>query len=65
MKKFLSTIIATAVCYTVNGQQISQRQNSYRSSETLIRQRVDAEIDALLSRKGEWSLEDAELSKKR
>ena len=49
MKKFLSTIIATAVCYTVNGQQISQRQNSYRSSETLIRQRVDAEIDALRS----------------
>ena len=64
-KKILYIIIVLAICLTANGQQISQRQNNYRSSEFLTKQQVDMDIDALLSRKGEWSLEDAELSEKR
>jgi len=53
-----------AVCLTMSGQQISQQQNDYRSNEILTKQRVDIDIVALLSRNGEWSLEDAKLSKK-
>ena len=64
MKKLQFTIIAMAVCLTMSGQQISQQQNDYRSNEILTKQRVDIDIVALLSRNGEWSLEDAKLSKK-
>lgn len=58
MKKLQFTIIAMAVCLTMSGQQISQQQNDYRSNEILTKQRVDIDIVALLSRNGEWSLED-------
>lgn len=65
MKKLLFIIIEMIVCLTVNGQQVNKQLNDYRSSDFLTKQQVNMDIDALLSRKGEWNLEDAELSKKR
>ena len=35
MKRLLFTIISTTICLSVNAQQLKQRQNSFRSNETL------------------------------
>ena len=65
MKHLSLTIIAMSVCLTISGQQISQRLNKYRSNEILTKQRVETDIDELLGSKGEWSLEGAEIGKKK
>ena len=54
-----------SVCLTMSGQQINHRLNSYRSGEMLTKQRVETDIDELLGSKGNWSLEGAEVSRKR
>ena len=65
MRQLSFTIIAMAVSLTMSGQQLRQRQNNYRSNEILTKQRVETDIDELLIGKGKWSLEGAEVSKKK
>ena len=63
LKKVLFLFISMLVCTTICGQQITLRLNNYRSHDPLTKQRVTADIEALLSsRKAVWSLEEAELS---
>ena len=62
MKKLLFIIIAIAVCTTLNGQQIDQSNNRYRSYDVLEKKLVTVKGFDLNSKKGVWSLEDAELS---
>ncbi len=54
-----------SVCLTMSGQQINHRLNSYRSGEMLMKQRVETDIDELLGSKCDWSLDGAEVSRKR
>ncbi len=62
MKKLLFVIIAVAVCTTMSGQQINQSNNRYRSYDVLEKKQVTIKGFDLNSKKGVWSLEDAELS---
>ena len=62
MKKLLFIIIAIAVCLTMSGQQIDQSNNRYRSYDVLEKKQVSVKGFDLNSKKGVWSLEDAELS---
>ena len=61
MKKLLFIIIAMAVCTTMSGQQINL-SNRYRSYDVLEKKQVSVKGFDLNSKKGVWSLEDAELS---
>lgn len=62
MKKLQFMIIAMAVCTTIHGQQINQSNNRYRSYDVLEKKLVTVKGFDLNSKKGVWSLEDAELS---
>ena len=61
MKKLLFIIIAMAACTNLYGQQIDQ-SNRYRSYDVLEKKQVTVKGFDLNSKKGVWSLEDAELS---
>ena len=61
MKKLLFIIIAMAACTNLYGQQIDQ-SNRYRSYDVLEKKQVTAKGFDLNSKKGIWSLEDAEFS---
>ena len=62
MKKLLFIIIAIAVYTNIRGQQINQSNNRYRSYDVLEKKLVTVKGFDLNSKKGVWSLEDAELS---
>lgn len=62
MRKLLLLIIAMAVYQTISGQQIDQSNNRYRNCDVLEKNLVTVIGFDLNSKKGIWSLEDAELS---
>ena len=62
MKKLLFIIIAIAVYTNIRGQQINQSNKRYRSYDVLEKKLVTVKGFDLNSKKGVWSLEDAELS---
>ena len=61
MKQLISLAIAMAACTNLYGQQIDQ-SNRYRSYDVLEKKQVTAKGFDLNSKKGIWSLEDAEFS---
>lgn len=65
MKKIALTTITLAISLAMSGQQVSKRPNNYRNDEMLTKQRVEININELLTNKGEWSMEGAEIGKKK
>ena len=64
MKKFIYIVLLFASCLTINGQQINQPANRYRSGDMLEKKQVSVEGYELNGSNGVWSLEDANIPKK-
>lgn len=64
MKKFIYIVLLFASCLTINGQQINQPTNHYRSGDVLEKKQVTFKGFSLNGSNGVWSMENADISKK-
>lgn len=62
MKKIVFLILSFTFCLNISGQQINQSNNRYRGNDVLEKKQVKVQGFDLNSKKGVWSLEEAELS---
>ena len=62
--KLFVSFLLTIVSLAINGQQIKQSSNLYRSGDMLGKRQVLVDVFALTGKNCVWSLEDAEISNK-